>query len=149
MVFAGRSFVGDSGWFLRISQDCVEKITVIVSVVFLSMISWFLIDWLMVSKASLEIFLGMISPLLIGIGNLILVEKIYRKEPEKLTSFMAKAFWGKMVLYGVYFSFILGWYSLQAIPFVVSFTGYFVAFHVMEAFYFYCLFKERTDEVKL
>ena len=121
----------------------------IASIVFLSMISCFLIDWLMVSTASLEIFLGMISPLLIGIGNLILVEKIYRKEPEKLTSFMAKAFWVKMVLYGVYFSFILGWYSLQAIPFVVSFTVYFVVFHVMEAFYFYCLFKERTDEVKL
>ena len=121
----------------------------IVSIVFLSMISWFLIDWVMVSTASLEIFLGMISPLLIGISNLILVEKIYRKEPEKLTSFMAKAFWGKMVLYGVYFSFILGWYSLQAIPFVVSFTGYFVTFHIMEAFYFCYLFKERTDEVKL
>ena len=118
-------------------------------IIFLSVTSCLLICWVIVPEAPLEIFLGMLAPLLVGISTLVLVERIYRKEPAKLTSFMARAFFGKMALYGVYVSLILGWYSFQPTPFIVSFSAYFVGLHMVEALYFRSLFKGGTGGMEL
>ncbi len=93
---------------------------------------------------AVEILLGMLSPLLWAIGNLILVERTYRKAPQKLTSLMTKAFMGKMLFYGVYVSVIVGFYSFQALPFAVSFTVYFIGLHLTEALYFQALFRAES-----
>ncbi len=118
-------------------------------IIFLSVASWLLIGWVIVPDAPLEIFLGMLLPLLVGMSTLVLVERIYRREPAKLTPFMAGAFLGKMALYGVYVSLILGWYSLQPTPFIVSFSAYFVGLHIVEALYFRSLFKGGTGGMEL
>jgi hypothetical protein len=118
-------------------------------IIFLSLASWLLVCWVIVPEAPLEIFLGMLAPLLVGIFTLILVERIYRREPAKLTSFMASAFLVKMVLYGVYVLLILGWYSFQPTPFIVSFSIYFVGLHMVEALYFRSLFNGGTCGMEL
>ncbi len=40
-------------------------------IIFLSVASWLLIGWVIVPEAPLEIFLGMLSPLLVGISTLV------------------------------------------------------------------------------
>jgi uncharacterized protein YybS (DUF2232 family) len=102
----------------------------------------------MVPEAAVEILLGMLSPLLLAMGTRILVDRTYRKAPQKLTSLMTQAFMGKMLLYGVYVSVIVGFYSFQVLPFAVSFTVYFIGLHLTEALYFQALFRaERRSPV--
>ncbi len=108
--------------------------------------SWALIS-LMFPQVTVEILLGMLSPLLSAVGTLILVDRTYRKAPQKLTSLMTQAFMGKMLFYGVYVSVIVGFYSFQAVPFAVSFTLYFIGLHLTEALYFQSLFRtERRPQ---
>ena len=108
--------------------------------------SWALIS-LMFPQVTVEILLGMLGPLLSALGTLILVDRTYRKAPQKLTSLMTQAFMGKMLLYGVYVSVIVGFYSFQAVPFAVSFTLYFIGLHLTEALYFQSLFRtERRPQ---
>ena len=108
--------------------------------------SWALIS-LMFPQVTVEILLGMLSPLLSALGTLILVDRTYRKAPQKLTSLMTQAFMGKMLFYGVYVSVIVGFYSFQAVPFAVSFTLYFIGLHLTEALYFQALFRaERRPQ---
>ncbi len=107
--------------------------------------SWGLVS-LMLPHVAVEILLGMVSPLLLAIGTLILVERTYRRAP--LTSLMTGAFMGKMLVYGVYVSVIVGFYSFQVLPFAVSFTVYFIGLHLTEALYFQTLFRaERRPRV--
>jgi len=111
-----------------------------VCIIFSCIGSWALVS-LMVPQAAVEILLGMLGPLLLAIGTLILVERTYRKAPQKLTSLMTQAFFGKMFFYGVYVGVIVGFYSFQALPFAVSFTVYFIGLHLTEALYFQALFR--------
>ena len=109
--------------------------------------SWALVSF-MFPHAVVEILLGMLGPLLLAIGTLILVERTYRKAPRKLTSLMTLTFFGKMLFYGVYVGVIVGFYSFQALPFAVSFTVYFIGLHLTEALYFQALFRaERRPRV--
>lgn len=111
-----------------------------VCIIFSCIGSWALVS-LMVPHLAVEILLGMLSPLLLAIGTLIVVERTYRKAPQQLTSLMTKAFLGKMLFYGVYVGVIVGFYSIQALPFAVSFTVYFIGLHLTEALYFQALFR--------
>ncbi len=114
-----------------------------VFIIFSCIGSWALVS-LMVPQAAVEILLGMLGPLLLAIGTLILVARTYRKAPQKLTSLMTQAFFGKMLFYGVYVGVIVGFYSFQALPFAVSFTVYFIGLHLTEALYFQALFRAES-----
>ncbi|MEE8350529.1 MAG: hypothetical protein V3R94_13235 [Acidobacteriota bacterium] len=103
--------------------------------------SWGLVSLLVLPGAGVEIFLGMIVPLLLAIGTTLLVERTYTREPAKLTGQMTKAFLGKMLFYGIYVSLMVGVFSFQSIPFVTSLTVYFVGLHLAEALYFRDLFR--------
>jgi hypothetical protein len=61
-----------------------------------------------------------------------------------VTGWMIKSFFGKMIIYGLYFVIILGFYTFQALPFVSSFVGFFIVLHMIEALYFNKLFKEKN-----
>ena len=104
--------------------------------------SWGLVSW-MVPKAVVEIFLGMLIPLLLGIGTIVLVKRTYQKDARRLTALLTKAFVGKMLLYGVYVAVIVGFYAFQPVPFAISFTVYFTGLHLAEALYLKTLFEGR------
>ena len=88
-----------------------------------------------------EIFLGMISPLLVTIVSIIWIKKVFKNNPEKLTAVMTKSFLIKMVLFALYFILILSFYTFKPIPFVISFTGFFIVFYVIEAIFLQKLFQ--------
>ena len=63
-------------------------------IIVLCVASWALASWVFVPQVGVEIFLGMIAPLLLAIGTVLMVRRIYQKDPTQLTAFMTKALLG-------------------------------------------------------
>jgi len=106
-----------------------------------SALSWLVATTLLGTRTGLEVLLGMIGPLVVASATWVLTERTYRQHPERVTSLMTKAFAGKMVFFGAYVAvIILSVPSLRPVPFVISFTGYFIALHLIEAFCLWRLF---------
>ena len=99
-------------------------------------VSWLIVAIGFARDVAVEILLGMGAPLAIAVATLVLVERTYRRDPRNVTSMMVRAFIAKMVLIGAYVAIVLGAMSVQAAPFIISFTAYFIALYVIE---FLCL----------
>jgi len=80
-----------------------------------------------------EILSGMLAPLAAVIVSWIVTERVYRRDPERLTALMTGAFGVKMLFFGAYLAVMIKEVGLGVTPFAVSFTGYFVALYVTEA----------------
>jgi hypothetical protein len=80
-----------------------------------------------------EVLAGMLGPLLVAVVTWEMADKTFRLNPERLTARMITAFAAKMVFFGAYVAVMLLALSLRPIPFVVSFTAYFIALHLAEA----------------
>lgn len=87
----------------------------------------------LLGSPGLEVLCGMAGPLLVAAVSWVLAERTYRQNPERLTSVMVGAFGAKMVFFGAYVAVMLKLFSLRPVPFVVSFTAYFIALHLAEA----------------
>ena len=98
-----------------------------------SVMSWLATVALFGATTGVVVLLGMIGPLAVATATWVLVERTYRNNPDRLTSLMVAGFAGKMVFFGAYVTVMLRLLSLPPVPFVVSFTSYFIALHVMEA----------------
>jgi hypothetical protein len=98
-----------------------------------SLMSWCAVTMLAGTATSVDVLLGMVGPLVVASATWVLTERTYRRHPERLTSVMIQAFAGKLVFFGAYVAVMLTVLSLRAVPFVVSFTTYFVALHLTEA----------------
>ena len=96
-------------------------------------------SWLMVAvwagvTDSREVLFGMLGPLAGAVSTWVLVARTYPARPQLLTSLMVASFAAKMVFFGVYVTIMLALLNVRPLPFVVSFTTYFIALHLFEAF---------------
>jgi flagellar biosynthesis component FlhA len=107
-----------------------------------------LVATLVTPDAIAAAFMGMVAPLIVGIATIAMVERTTRNEPLALTSRMTTAFLAKMLFYAGYVSVVLGLVTTTPVPFMVSFTVYFVALQITEAMYFKTLFT-RTSTAAL
>jgi hypothetical protein len=80
-----------------------------------------------------EVLLGMMAPLCAAGVSWVLTERTYRRDPPALTGLMTVAFGAKMLFFGVYVALMVNVVGLRPLPFVASFTGYFVALYLTEA----------------
>ena len=96
-----------------------------------SVTAWLAATWL--GSPGLEVLLGMAGPLIVTGGSWVLAERTYRRKPEQLTAVMIAAFGAKLVFFGAYVAVMLKLVALRPVPFVVSFTSYFIALHLAEA----------------
>jgi hypothetical protein len=103
-------------------------------------LSWLAAAAVASRENGLAIFFGMIGPLVVTTATGVMAERIYRRDPARLTSFMIAAFAGKMVFFGVYVAVMLKGLSVRPMPFVLSLTAYFVALHLWEALALRCRF---------
>ena len=87
-----------------------------------------------------EVWFGMLAPLLVVGATWVLTERVYKANPERLTSVMISAFAGKLVFFGAYVGLAIGVLGMRPVPFAVSFAGYFIALHMIEAFWLKRLF---------
>jgi hypothetical protein len=63
----------------------------------------------------------------------LIVERVFRQQPERLTSVMTAAFGAKLLFFAVYVGVAVGLLRVPAVPFAASFTVYFIALHLVEA----------------
>ena len=84
-------------------------------------------------QVGLAVFFGMLAPLVAACVSWVLAERAYRREPTALTSLMVSAFALKFVLFGVYVAVCLKVVRVMPVLFVVSFSSYFIALHLVEA----------------
>ena len=87
-------------------------------------------------------FYGMAGPLVVAVTTWLLAEQTYRRNPVALTGLMMAGFVGKMVFFGAYVAVVIKVLSQPAVPFAVSFTGSFIALHLIEALALRRLFAE-------
>lgn len=106
--------------------------------------SWFLTALVVDQQTGIEVLFGMLGPLAATTGTWVLAERIYRQRVEALTTVMATAFVAKIVFFGAYLAIMILLLRFRPVPFVVSFTSYFVGLYLMEALYLKRLFSERS-----
>lgn len=105
--------------------------------------SWFAAALMVDRQTGIEILFGMLGPLVATTSTWVLAERIYRQRAEALTTVMAIAFVAKIVFFGAYISAVILLLRFRPVPFVVSFTSYFIALYLMEALYLRRLFSKR------
>jgi hypothetical protein len=98
-----------------------------------SVASSFAVAALVGVQAGAAVVGGMVGPLLAASGSWVLAERTFKRNPEALTSLMVAAFAGKMLFFGAYVVIALGVLALRPVPFVASFTIYFIALYMTEA----------------
>jgi len=106
--------------------------------------SWSIAAIMVDRQTGIEILFGMLGPLAATTATWVLVERIYKQRAEVLTTVMATAFVAKIVFFGAYIAVIILLLRFRPIPFVLSFTSYFIALYLMEALYLRRLFSERS-----
>jgi len=82
-----------------------------------------------------EIFLGMAAPLLLSIVSIMWSESSFKKSPQHLTNTLIKSFIVRAIFLALYFILIFTFYNFEPIPFIISFTSFFIIFYVIEALY--------------
>ena len=81
-----------------------------------------------------EIFLGMFLPWIISLISISKTHSVYNIDPIKLTKHMTTAMLMKMLSYGLLLIIIFTFISFNPIPFIISFTSYYLTLHLTEAF---------------
>jgi len=109
-----------------------------------AVLSWLVVAAIPGVESDREMLLGMLGPLAAAVGTWVLVARTYTSTPERLTSRMVAAFGGKLVFFGEYVPVMLKVVSLRPLPFVISFTTYFIALHMFEALCLQRLFRRET-----
>jgi hypothetical protein len=80
-----------------------------------------------------EVWLGMLGPLAVVSVTWVVTERIYRTNPARLTAVMISGFAGKLVFFGAYVALAVGVLGVRPVPFALSFAGYFIVLHLVEA----------------
>ena len=107
--------------------------------------SWFIAALLVDRGTGIAILFGMLGPLIATTSSWAVAERIYRQRAEMLTRVMATAFAAKVLFFAVYTSAAILLLRLRPVPFVISFTSYFIGLYLMEALYLRRLFSERSQ----
>ncbi len=94
-----------------------------------------------------EVLMGMLGPLAAAAVTWVLVARTYASRPAAVTSLMVAAFGAKIVFFGAYVTVVLKVLALGPLPFVVSFTTYFIALHLFEALCLQRLFARNAPAV--
>jgi hypothetical protein len=97
-----------------------------------SILSSLILSILLGSGIRLEIWLGMLGPLVAAIASWISIERQHRRRPTGLTGLMIKEFVAKMVFFALYVTILLSIGLVQSVPFAIAFMGYFIFLHVVE-----------------
>jgi hypothetical protein len=80
-----------------------------------------------------EVLLGMAAPLGAAGVSWVLMERTYKRDPQQLTALMIGAFGAKMLFFGAYVAVMFTVVGVDAVPFIASFTTFFIALYLTEA----------------
>ena len=100
-----------------------------------SVASWLAVVVATGGRAHPEALFGMLGPLASAGATWIAVERSHAAAPERLTGVLVTGLALMMLFFGVYVAVMLRMLLLRPVPFVVSFTSYFIALYAMEALF--------------
>lgn len=80
-----------------------------------------------------ELFWGMLGPLVSAVVTWVVASRTFAADPARLTGVMIVGFGVKLLVFGIYVAVALRPLGLRPVPFMVSFTAFFIALHVLEA----------------
>jgi hypothetical protein len=83
---------------------------------------------------------GMVGPLAAAAGSWVMIERTFRRDPARVTPVMYQSLLLKMVFFAAYVVAGIQGLSLRPTAFVLSFAGYFISLHVIEAIWLRRLF---------
>lgn len=106
-----------------------------------SVLAWLIVARLAGAGANPELLYGMLGPLVAAVLSWIVTERTYTSNPERLMGVMVTGLGVKAVFFGAYVVAMVRAVGVRPVPFVVSFTSYFIALHVIEAIFMRRLFK--------
>jgi hypothetical protein len=98
-----------------------------------SLVSSIVLATVLGADIRLEIWLGMLGPLVSAVVSWIAMERQHARGPSGMTTLMIKAFAAKMIFFAGYITALLSMGCVRPIPFVISFIGYYLSLHAMEA----------------
>jgi hypothetical protein len=97
--------------------------------------SWLLVATVSPSPVNPEALCGMLGPLAASLVSWGMVERVHAAAPERVMGVLMHAFAAKMLFFGVYVAVMLRGLGLRPVPFVVSFTAYFIGLYAMQALF--------------
>ena len=100
-----------------------------------SAVSWLGLTAVTGSAAHPEALFGMLGPLTSAGATWIAVARTHAVAPQRLTGVLMTGFALKALFFGVYVAVMLMLLGVRPVPFVASFTGYFIALYVIEALF--------------
>jgi hypothetical protein len=109
-----------------------------------SLASWLVVRALGGTAVHPEALYGMLGPLASACATWVAVWLTDRAAPTRLTAVLVAGFALKMLFFGAYVAAMLRLLELRAVPFVVSFTAYFIALYAMEALFLQRLARGRA-----
>lgn len=110
-----------------------------------SVVSWLGATAMAGAAASHEVLYGMLAPLMATAGTWVITVITHRSRPERVTNVLIGGLAVKAIFFAVYVVVILRVLGARPLPFVVSFTAYFVALYGMEAWFLRRLFAGGTS----
>jgi len=96
-------------------------------------------------EAAPALVAGMVGPLVAVVVSWVVVDRQARRDPLSVSRVMLGAFVAKSLFFAAYVVTALQVLRLDAAPFIVSFTCYFVALYSTEALLFRRLFASMTQ----
>ena len=100
-----------------------------------SLLSWLAVSAITRGGVHPEALFGMLGPLVSASATWVAVARTHAADPARLMAVLVGGFALKMVFFGVYVVVMLRVLDLRPVPFVVSFTAYFIALYAMEALF--------------
>jgi hypothetical protein len=97
--------------------------------ILIAMILTFVFD----KQTRLEIWLGMMGPLSATVLSWIAMVRQYSRDHRGMTRLLIRAMAVKAVFFAIYISVLLRSRCVRPIPFVICFTGFYLALHIVEA----------------
>jgi hypothetical protein len=111
----------------------------------LSLLAWVAVAAVGGSRVHPEALFGMAGPLASATATWVAVAWAYRVSPARLMAVLIGGFALKMLFFGGYVAVMLRGFDLRPVPFVASFTGFFIALYAMEALFLKRLTTTRTS----
>ena len=100
-----------------------------------SLAVWLLVTAVSQATVNPEALLGMLGPLAASLVTWFLVERVHATAPERVMNVLMQAFMAKVLFFGLYIVVMLRVVGVRAMPFAISFTGYFIGLYVMQALF--------------
>ena len=97
--------------------------------------SWLAVSLVGGDRVNPEAAFGVAGPLVAVCATWVVVRRVHRSAPERLTAVMIAGFAFKLLFFGAYVAVMLRGLSLRPVPFVAAFVSYLIALYAMEALF--------------